>query len=68
MQNYNGKLRRGLLVFGGLLVLTIVEYIAAISGANVMLFLFILMIAKTAIILEYFMHLRAINSEDEEGH
>lgn len=68
MNNYDGKLRRGLLVFGGLAVLTIVEYFVAISGANVFILLFVLMFAKTALILEYFMHLRSINSEEDGGH
>lgn len=68
MQNDNTKFRRGLLVFGGLLVLTIVEFFIATADFNSLLILFGLMLAKTAVILEYFMHLRAINSEDEGGH
>lgn len=68
MQNDNTKFRRGLLVFGGLLVLTIVEFFIATADFNSLLILFVLMFAKTAVILEYFMHLRAINSEDEGGH
>ena len=66
----DGLKRRGIYVFLALLVLTLIEFFVASSNTSALLPLMaLIMIAKAAVIVEYFMHLRGIfQPEDEEGH
>jgi heme/copper-type cytochrome/quinol oxidase subunit 4 len=62
-------LRRGVIVFVGLAVLTGVEFWVAVGGLTASLPLLGLMaIGKTALIVEYYMHLRGVFEPDEGGH
>ena len=66
----DGLKRRGIYVFLALLVLTLIEFFVASSNISAVIPLMaLIMIAKAAVIVEYFMHLRGIfQTEDEEGH
>ena len=64
-----GGLRRGVVVFVGLGVLTAIEFAIAIGLAGSLLLLAIVAIVKTAIIAEYFMHLSSVfKTDDGRGH
>jgi heme/copper-type cytochrome/quinol oxidase subunit 4 len=63
-----GGLRRGVLVFVGLAVLTAIEFGIAIGLAGSLPLLAVVAVAKTALILEYFMHLSSLFRTDEGGH
>jgi cytochrome c oxidase subunit 4 len=57
--------RQGLYVLIGLVVLTVLEFaVASILGGSAV-FLFILALAKAGLILQYFMHLESVWSEEE---
>ncbi|GEM_PF-1719558 len=58
-------LSRGVRVFGGLLVLTLLEFWVAVGLEDTVPSLALIMIAKAALILDYYMHIRAI--ADGEG-
>jgi cytochrome c oxidase subunit 4 len=55
--------RRGLAVFGGLLVLTIIELVVGLNSGNLVP-LFLLALAKAALIVNYFMHIRSVWAEE----
>lgn len=55
--------RKGLLVFLGLVMLTIIELAVAIATGSLVP-LFILALAKAGLILNYFMHIRTVWSEE----
>lgn len=57
--------RTGLLVLGGLAILTIVEYFAALMGSTVIMFLFIMF--KAALVMVFFMHIVMV-WRTEEAH
>ena len=57
--------RTGLLVLGGLAILTIVEYGAAALGSTVIMFLFIMF--KAALVMYFFMHIVMV-WRTEEAH
>lgn len=59
-------LRRGAIVFAGLLVLTALEFAVAVSTLPGILLL-ALVLAKAALILIYYMHVRDLRNLDEEG-
>lgn len=62
-------LRRGVIVFGGLAVLTGVEFWVAIGGLIASLpLLAVVAVGKTALIAEYYMHIRSAAQLDEGGH
>ena len=63
----SGALGRGWIVFIGLAVLTIVEYILAITIDANLLTMIVIAIVKAALIVHYFMHLVRVwrGSEDE---
>lgn len=62
-------LRRGVMVFVGLAVLTGVEFWVAIGGLVAPLpLLAVVAITKTVLIAEYYMHLRGVFQTDEGGH
>lgn len=62
-------LRRGVIVFVGLAVLTGVEFWVAVGGLTAPLpLLAIAAIGKTALIVEYYMHLRSVLQTEEGGH
>lgn len=57
--------RQGFLVFLGLLVLTAAEFwIAARAGGSVV-FLFIIILAKAGVIVQYYMHMGRVWGEEE---
>ncbi len=60
------ELRRGLLVFLALAVLTAVEYIIGTNEAPI-IFLWVIAILKAALVLVYFMHITRL-SGSEGGH
>jgi heme/copper-type cytochrome/quinol oxidase subunit 4 len=61
-------LRRGVVVFVGLAILTIVEFGIAIGLSGNIPLLAIVAIAKTLLILEYFMHLSSLFRREEDSH
>lgn len=58
--------RRGVNTLIALAVLTVIEYFAA--SWNSVAIMFIIAIAKAALIMEYFMHFSNLWSESEGGH
>lgn len=57
--------RQGLLVLVGLSVLTALEFWVATAAGGSTVFLFILVLAKAGLILQYYMHLNRVWSEEE---
>ncbi len=62
----SGPLGRGWVVFIGLAILTIVEYLLAITIDANLPILIVLAIAKAVLIVHYFMHLARLWFGDEE--
>ncbi len=62
----SGPLGRGWVVFIGLAVLTIVEYLLAITIDANLPILIVLAIAKAVLIVHYFMHVARLWFGDEE--
>jgi len=54
------KVRLGLIVAAALAVLTLVEYVIAVSIDDPLIWLLPFVIAKFALILEYFMHFSSV--------
>lgn len=65
--NENKKLKRGTLNFVGLLVLTALEFIVATQIAGSLLLLWIFMLAKAGLIIQYFMHISALKKIKSDG-
>lgn len=62
-------LSRGVMVFVGLAVLTGVEFWVAVGGLIAPLpLLAVVAIGKTALIVEYYMHMRSVFDLEEGGH
>lgn len=59
--------RRGILVFIGLAILTALEFWIASAAGGSTVFLFIIVLAKAGLILQYYMHLGQLWG-DEEAH
>jgi hypothetical protein len=57
--------RRGILVFVGLAVLTALEFWIASAAGGSTVFLFIIVLAKAGLILQYYMHLGQVWGEEE---
>lgn len=57
--------RRGFLVFVGLAVLTALEFWIASAAGGSTVFLFIIILAKAGLILQYYMHLGQLWGEEE---
>jgi hypothetical protein len=57
--------RQGILVFLGLLALTALEYWIAVRAGGSAVFLFILILAKAGLIVQYYMHLGRVWGEEE---
>jgi hypothetical protein len=57
--------RQGILVFVGLLVLTALEFWVAAGAGGSIVFLFILILAKAGLIVQYYMHLGRAWGEEE---
>jgi len=57
--------RRGILVFVGLAVLTVLEFWIASAAGGSTVFLFIIVLAKAGLILQYYMHLGQVWGEEE---
>jgi hypothetical protein len=57
--------RRGILVFVGLAVLTALEFWIAYAAGGSPVFLFIIVLAKAGLILQYYMHLGQLWGEEE---
>lgn len=68
-QAQTGLLRRGVIVFTGLAVLTGLEFWVAVGGLTASLpLLAVIALGKTALIGEYYMHLSGIFQMDEGDH
>lgn len=65
--NGNAKLKRGTLNFTGLLLLTVLEYVVATQMEGPLIILWIIMLAKAGLIIEYFMHLSALKKINGDG-
>ncbi len=63
----NGPLRIGWLVFLGLAVLTVVEFIVAITVTSNLPFLIVFALMKAGLIMYYFMHLLRLWRGEEEA-
>ena len=61
--NKSELLKRGVLVFVGLAVLTGVEFYASRVPGSALVLLAVIGVGKAALILEYFMHLGKVFSE-----
>jgi heme/copper-type cytochrome/quinol oxidase subunit 4 len=60
------ELRRGVIIFIALAVLTAIEYALGVSGVPAIL-LWVLMLAKAGLVLYYFMHItRAFKDEGDQ--
>ncbi|MFQ5611721.1 MAG: cytochrome C oxidase subunit IV family protein [Anaerolineae bacterium] len=59
-------LRRGELVFGGLIALTILEFLVSVY-LNSLTLLALTAAPKAVLIVEYYMHLRRVGQAEEEG-
>jgi heme/copper-type cytochrome/quinol oxidase subunit 4 len=57
--------RQGLYVLIGLAVLTALEFVIASALGGSTVFLFVLALAKAGLILQYYMHLESVWSEEE---
>jgi heme/copper-type cytochrome/quinol oxidase subunit 4 len=57
--------RQGIIVAAGLMILTLIEYYAALY-TNSAILLFLLAIFKGALVLNYFMHISTLWSSKEE--
>ena len=57
--------RLGILIFVGLLVLTALEFWVATAAGGSIVFLFILILAKAGLIVQYYMHLGRVWGEEE---
>jgi cytochrome c oxidase subunit 4 len=57
--------RQGIVVAAGLMILTVIEYYAAVLTSSAIL-LFLLAIFKAALVLNYFMHISTLWSSGEE--
>lgn len=60
-------LRRGVIVFLALAVLTAIEFVVARSGVPSAI-LWIIAILKAALVINFFMHLSRLFQPDEGGH
>ena len=59
--------RQGVMVLIGLAVLTVLEFVVAVILQGSVSLLFIIVLAKAGLILQYFMHVNRVWS-DEEAH
>lgn len=57
---YRQRVRTGLYVAAGLAVLTVVEYLVAVSVSSPLLLLLPFVVAKGLLILDYYMHARQL--------
>ncbi len=64
----DGRLSLGWKVFGGLALLTLLEYFVAVEMAGSLSLLGIIALGKAGLILQYFMHVAQLWREDEGGH
>lgn len=63
-KGFEARMRTGYVVFGALAVATVVEYLVAISGmTGSLLLLAAIALAKAWLIVDYFMHIRALREE-----
>lgn len=58
-------MRRGLITFLALLVLTIVEYFVGIQANASIVLLFVIALVKAALIIQVFMHISRLWREEE---
>jgi len=66
-ESKSALLRRGVLVFGGLAVLTAIEFWVSVA-TGLFILLFVAAVAKAALIAEYYMHLSLVGQAEEGGH
>jgi cytochrome c oxidase subunit 4 len=60
-----GAYRQGIYVFIGLAVLTALEFVIASVLAGSVVFLFVIALVKAGLIIQYYMHLERVWSEEE---
>lgn len=61
---FSARMRTGYVVFAALAVATVVEYLVAISGVTgSLIILVVIALAKGWLIVDYFMHVRALREE-----
>lgn len=58
--------RQGILVFAGLAILTVLEFVVARALGSVVL-LFLVGLIKAGLIIQYYMHLRSVWGEEAHG-
>lgn len=66
MQSLSPRVRIGIYAFIVLAILTIIEYIIAVSMTGTVLYLSIIALAKAGVIAYYFMHISQLRHP--EGH
>jgi len=59
--------RQGILVFVGLVILTLIEYVVGTNGGFLPAMV-LLAIVKAGLVIWYYMHLRSVFRPDERGH
>ena len=67
MMNKSANLRRGVIVFVVLAVLTVLEYFLG-THASPAIFLWLVALVKAGLVMWYFMHLKRVFRPDEGGH
>ena len=60
-----GGYRQGVMVLVGLAVLTVLEFVIAVILEGSVSLLFIVVLAKAGLILQYYMHVNSIWAEEE---
>jgi cytochrome c oxidase subunit 4 len=61
------ELRQGVMVFGGLALLTIIEYFVGTLELG-SIFLWVIALLKAGLVLWFFMHVFRVFGVEEEGH
>lgn len=67
-QTYRTKVVVGVAVAVGLAILSVIEYFVAVELSNPLWWLVPFMVAKGALIMEYFMHISDLRHGNGEGH
>jgi len=68
-QDKSSELKRGIIVFAALAVLTVIEYILGVTegGSALVVLLWLIALTKGGLVLWFFMHLARVFSQDG-GH
>ncbi len=57
-------MRRGVIVFVALMILTVIEYVVSVSLSSSLVLLFLIALVKAALIVTYFMHISRLWREE----